>query len=157
MYWHMILAQYLKTLSAVLWNIIIFLCPTIALYCLDAGEKLSLFGYKRIYNYFSFILYNLKKFKNKKILKNKNNSTVANLTVSNCIYKNKNSVSNRVNINNTLMNKALKSFKLLHIKKLKDALATQNLISKQHFFRLQDKCAYLYPFCKQKSLQSINL
>ncbi len=123
------ISQCVKTLLFVLWNIIIFLCPTIALYHLDFRKKSSFSCFKSAYNYFSFNLYNLKEFINKKVLKQNNNSTAKILAESKFINKNKNSVSNRINSNNKLINQAIKSSYLLSPKRLKDALATQNLIS----------------------------
>ncbi len=129
------ISQCVKTLLAILWNIIMFLCPTIALYNSDFGKKASFSKFKHIYNYFSSILYTLKEFINKKILKQNNKNTAKIIAVSKSINNNKNSVSNRLSSNNLLTNKALKSYNLLYSKRLKDAPATQNLISnsKQHF------------------------
>ncbi len=151
------LTHYIKNLCFILWNMIAFLCPIISLKTVEIKQKHIFSLFVVVYRYLTANYKILKAFINIKILKNKNNNTAGTPAALN--YTNKNNISklNRVIDSCTLANKALKSFKLFYIKRLKDALATQNLISKHYFIRLWDKCAFLYPFCKQKSLQSINL
>ncbi len=124
--------QYVKTIFCILWNIIVFLCPIMAPQNLTIGKKKAFSAFARINTYFYNIFLSLKESK-KKIIVNKNKKQILNI----------------LNINNKVLNQALKLSKLLSYLKLKDAQATQNLISKQHIFRLQDKCAYLYPFAVQ--------
>ncbi len=151
------LSQYIKTLYAILWNLIAFLCPIISLSNITKKKTPSFPLLAYIYNTLTTTYKDLNEFINNILSKQKHNNTAATTAVTNPICKNNRSVSNRVKSNNILISQALKSANSLSILKLKDAPATQNLISKQHIFRLWDKCAYLYPFCKQKSLQSINL
>ncbi len=143
------LSQYTKTLLSVLWNIMTFLCSSISLN--NTTEKKTPFfpDFVLIDNYLFSIYKILKELINKKILKNKNNTTAETSVVPNNIYKNKNSVSSRINTNNIIINQAQQCVNLLYIKKLKDALATQILISKQYTFRMKDKCAYFSPFAMQ--------
>ncbi len=138
--------QYFKTIFCILWNIIALLCPVIVPQNLSNGKKLSFSAFARIDIYFYNIFLLLKELK-KKIIKNKNNK--ADATSAQPTNKNKKQSSNMLDANNQMSNQVLKLLKLLSYKKLKDALATQNLISKQHIFRLEDKCACLYPFAVQ--------
>ncbi len=151
------LSQYIKTLYAILWNLIAFLCSIISLSNITKKKTPSFSLLVYAYNILTMTYKDLNELINNILSKQKHNNTAATTAVTNPIYKNKNSVSNRVKSNNILINQALKSANLLSTLRLKDAPATQMLISKQHFVRLQDKCAFLYPFCKQKSLQLINL
>ncbi len=140
------LVQYIKTLCFILWDIIVFLCPCISLKNIKAKKYSYFLNIVSVYKYLNLIFTIIKDLINKKILKNKNNSTAGIPTAPNNINKNKNSVSSRIKSNNNILNQSLKIVNLLYTKRLKDAPATQNLISKQHIFRLQDKCACLYPF-----------
>ncbi len=137
------LAQYVKTLCFILWNTIVFLCPCISLRNIRTRKYSSFLDIASVYKYLNLIFVIIKDLMNKKILKNKNNSTAGTPAAPNNINKNKNSVSSRIKYSNNIINQALKTVNLLYIKRLKDAQATQNLISKQHIFRLQDKCAFL--------------
>ncbi len=143
------LTQYVNNLFIILWNIIVFLCSIVSQSNIKEKEYISFAGFDCVLRILNNIYKNIKELTNKITSKQNNINAVKNLTVSQFINKNKNCVSNKVNSNNTVINKALQSWKLLYIKRLKDAQATQNLVSKQHFFRLQDKCAYLYPFAVQ--------
>ncbi len=151
------LTHYVKTVIFMLWNMIVFLCPIIAQHNIEGKKKPSFSGLACVKNYFSFIIYNFKEFINNKILKNKNNSTANTLAVPNYINENKNSVSNRIKSNNNMTNQVLKSVNSLYVKRLKDALATQNLISKHYFSRLWDKCAFLYIFVSKNHCSQYNL
>ncbi len=137
------ITQYVKTLFFILWNMITFLCLIIAPQNLNSVKELCLSVLKRIDSYFYNIFLYLKELK-KKIIINKNNK--ADASSAQPINKSKKQVLNSFDINNNILNQAVKSSKRLSNNKLKDAPATQNLISKQHFFRLQDKCAFLYSF-----------
>ncbi len=140
------LAQYIKKLLFILWNIIVFLCPIMAPQSLTNKKKLSFWAFTRIDIYFYNIFLALKELK-KKIIINKNNK--ADAVSAQITNKNKKQILSILNTNNKVLNKALKLSKLLSYLKLKDARATQNLISKQHIFRLEYKCVYLYPFAVQ--------
>ncbi len=133
------LTQYAKNLCNILWNIISFLCLTIAPQNLTNGKKLffSAFAYIDIYFYNIFLF--LKELK-KKIKVYKNNQ--ADATSAQTFNKNKKQTLNMLNVNNKALNQILKSIKLLSYLRLKDAPATQNLISKHYFSRIEDKCAY---------------
>ncbi len=128
-------AQYIKTLFCMLWNMIVFLFPNISQHN-DEERKKFVFSYIQLVNkYFSARLYNFKRFIIYIDLKIKNNSTARLPAASNYINKNKHSKLNRVISNVTTINQEFKSLNSFCIKRLKDALATQNLISKlkQHF------------------------
>ncbi len=183
------LTSYIKNLFIIVWNIIALLCPIFAPHNPDSKKKLSFSAFQHIDMYFYNIYLFLKKLKKKIIINKKNKADVTSAQTAN---KNKKQALNMLGINNQVSNNLLNLLKSLSYKILKDAPATQNLISnlKQHFIPLgamvvvyqslllqldlsyikacshdlkkvmtitQDKCAYLYPFCKQKSLQSINL
>ncbi len=128
--------QNVKTIFSILWSIVIFLCPIIAPQNLTNGKKLSFSAFTRIdidfYNIFLF----LKELK-KKIVINNNNKADSILAQAN--NKNKKQTSNKLDANNQVLNKSLKLSKLLLYKELKDAPATQNLISKQHIFPIAHK------------------
>ncbi len=140
------LTQYIKTLSILLWNMIAFLCPIISLKNTEEKKNLSFYCFVRIDRYLKVIYMNLKELIYIIKSKDNNNSAAESSTVVNNIYERKNSALNRINNNNKTVNQVLNNANLLYIKRLKDALATQILISKQHFFRLGEKCAFLYPF-----------
>ncbi len=130
--------QYLKILFCLFWNMIAFLCPIIS-YKNFADVKLyTCYYFQHVNKHFLAILYNFKEIINKKILKNKNNSTAETLAVVNPINKTKSSKSNRAVFSKIKTNQALKNLNPFYINKLKDALATQILISnsKQHFIPL---------------------
>ncbi len=135
--------QYVKTIFCILWNIIVFLCPTIAPQNLTNGKKLSFSAFARINIYFYNIFLFLKELKKKIIINNNNKADTASAQTTN---KNKKQSLNLLDTSNQVSNQLLKLSKLLSYLRLKAAPATQNLISKQHFFRLQDKCAFLYSF-----------
>ncbi len=127
--------QYITTILCVLWNIIIFLCPNIASQSANNRKKLSFYASERIDTYFNPIFLLLKELK-KKIISNKNNK--ADATSVKVININKKQVLNIFDANNTILNQVLKNTNLLSYLRLKDAQATQNLISssKQHFIPL---------------------
>ncbi len=142
-YWIMNLTQYVTTLFCVLWNIIVFLCSIFAPQNSTNGKKPSFSTFAHIDIYFYNIFLLLKELK-KKIIINKNNQ--ADTTSAQIFNNNKKQTLNKFNANNKALNQSLKTTKLLSYLRLKDAQATQNLISKHHFSRLGDKCAFLYPF-----------
>ncbi len=129
------ITQYVKTLLCILWNIIILLCPFVAPQDQTNGKKLYFSAFTRIDVYFYNIFLPLKGLKNKIII-NKNNQ--ADATSVQTTNKNKKQTLSMLEVNNQVINQALKLSKLLSYKKLKDALATQILISnsKQHFIPL---------------------
>ncbi len=154
------LKQYVKILYflyLMMWNIIKFLYTIFPQKNIVLQKKASFFCFKRIDTNLNSILYNLKEFINKKILKENNTSTAKELVAVKHINKNKISVLNRIYTSTIFVNMVLKNSNSLYIKRLKDAPATQILISKQHFFRLQDKCAFLYPFVSKNHCSQYNL
>ncbi len=148
------ITQNVKTIFSILWSIVIFLCPIIAPQNLTNGKKLSFSAFTRIdidfYNIFLF----LKELK-KKIITNNNNK--ADTTSAQTSIKNKKEVLNKLDANSQVLNQLLKLSNSLSYKRLKDALATQNLISRHYFSRLQDKCAFLYPFVSKNHCSQNNL
>ncbi len=140
------LNQYVKNVCLILWNMIAFLCPVILQNNIREKEITSFSDFVRVDKYLKAIYKNLKELIYKIKSQDNNNKAAESSTVVNNIYQRKNSVLNRINNNNKTVNQALNNANLLYIKRLKDALATQILISKQHFFRLGDKCDLLYPF-----------
>ncbi len=140
------LTQYIKNLLFILWNMIVFLCPIIPQNADVESKQLIFFYFKVVSKYFTDILSSFKGFIIKINLKIKNNSTAVTPAAANCINKNKNSKLNRAGYNYAVINQLLKITNSLYINKLKDAPATQNLIFRVHFIRLEDKCALLYPF-----------
>ncbi len=145
------LKQYAKILYFMLWNIVTFLCSYVSPHNIKEKKIASFADSARIDNNLNDSFKVLKEFITKKILKNKNNSAAKTMAAVNPIYKNKNSVSNRIYLNSTAINEAQKNVNSLYIKRLKDAPATQILILKEHFIRLQDKCVFLSPFVSKKS------
>ncbi len=141
------LSQYVKTLFIILWSMIAFVCPISVQQKSKTNKTLCFYNLKLINTYFYNIFVSLKALKNK-IIPNKKNKT--NKKAVYIINKKKKQVSNIFNTNNKVLNQSLKLSKDLSYLRLKDAQATQNLISKQHFIRLQDKCAFLYPFVSKK-------
>ncbi len=134
------LTSYIENLFIILWNIIAFLCPIMAQQNQTSGKKLSLCAFAHIDMYFYNIFLFLKELK-KKIIINKNNK--ADATSAQTTNKNKKQALNMFYINNQILYQLLKP---LFYKRLKDAQATQNLISKHYFSRLWDKCAYFSSF-----------
>ncbi len=122
------LTQYIKNLLLLLWNTIAFLCPVISQNDVES-KQLILFYFQVVSKYFIDILPNFKGFIIKINLKIKNNSTAVTPAVANCINKNKNSKLNRAGYNYAVINQSLKITNSLYINKLKDAPATQILIS----------------------------
>ncbi len=151
------LAHYTKNLFIILWNIIAFLCQFISHNIVKEKKITSFSVFVRVDKIFIAIYNILKELINKIKPKANNNNTAKNKADTKPINTNKNSKSNRVNFNNIGTNQAIKTLYSLHIKKLKDALATQNLISKHYFSRLWDKCAYLYPFLGKNHCSQYNL
>ncbi len=139
------LTPHITTLILIIWNTVVFLCSIIPFNNTKEKKNLIPRVFKAIYKTL-IITYNiLKEFTNKILLKTKNNNAAQITAASKNIYKNKKSASSRSNNNNTLTKIALKSANILQQKKLKDAQATQILISKHYFSCLEDKCAFLYP------------
>ncbi len=128
---------------------IIFLCSFISQRNIQREKTASFSGFFDINKYLNHVFFILKRFINIKILKQNNNSIVLIMGVPNNIYKNKYSVLSRIKPNNIAINNAINIACLLYSKGLKDALATQILISKQYFIGPQDKCVNLYPFALQ--------
>ncbi len=128
--------QYVKIIFCILWNIIVFPCPVIAPQNLIIGKKKAFSAFARIDTYFYNIFFFLKQLKNKIIINKNNKADAASAQTGN---KNKKQILNILNTNNKVLNKALKLSKLLSYLKLKDAQATQNLISKQHIFPIAHK------------------
>ncbi len=124
------LSQYVTTLFCVLWNIIAFLCPIFTPQNPTNGKKLSFSAFAHIDIYFYNIFLLLKELK-KKIIINKNNQ--ADATSAQTANKNKKQTLNILNANNKVLKQSLKLSKSLSYLRLKDAQATQMLISKQHF------------------------
>ncbi len=151
------LAQHFKNLCFILWNIIVFLCTFILPGNIISKKYPSFIGCVPIYNYSNATYKVLNDFINKKILKNKNNSAAGLPALPKHINKKQKYALNVIKSNNTITNNALKNANLLSAKRLKDALATQILISKQHIFRLWDKCAFLYPFVSKNHCSQYNL
>ncbi len=139
------LTQYAKTLYAILWNIIVFLCPIFSQNNTTEKKTSAFSCFVRIDNHLNIIYQSIKELINKITSKQNNNSTASTMAVSNNTNKNTKSMLNRLNSNTTLINQALKSAYLLYSKRLKDAQATQILISKHYFSCPEDKCAFLYP------------
>ncbi len=142
----MTLTLFITTLLIALWNIITFLCPTTSLNNINKRKKPYFSIITNIYKYPSIIYTAIKKIINKIPRKQNNNSIITTPNTENNIYKTQNSVQNRISNSILIMNKALICANFLRLKKLKDAQATQILISKQHIFRPEDKCAYFSPF-----------
>ncbi len=140
------LTSYTKNLFIILWNIITLLCPFISQSNTKEKETYSFSGLSSILIFLDNVYKNIKELSDKIISKPNNTKTAKILAVAKSISKNQHPVLNRVNANKYTTSQAKKSTNLLNSKRLKDALATQILISKQHFFRLGDKCAFLYPF-----------
>ncbi len=138
------LTQYAKNLGFILWKMIAFLCAITSSNIFCVGKQPSFFVSKYIFNYFYIIYNKFKKLISKKILKNKTNSAAKITVAANSIYKNNNSVPNRVKNNNNIGNQALQNADYLYSEALKAALAKQILILKEQIIRLKDKCALLY-------------
>ncbi len=136
--------QCAKILYIILWSIIVFLCTTISQFNINGKKAVSFSYFAHIDNYFINIYEILKEFIEKINLKQNNNCIAETSSVANNIYKNKKPVLNRVSVNNKVVNQALKNADCLYNEALKAALAKQNLILKEQFIRLQDKCALLY-------------
>ncbi len=143
------ITQYINNLPVIFWNIIAFLCPCISKDNLTEKKNSSFPLCVSFNNYFSSVYSILKEFLNKIFSKQTDNNSVTISTELKNIYKNKNSVSNRTNHKNSSINQAIKFADLLYTKRLKVAQATQNLISRVHFVRLQDKCVQFSPFALQ--------
>ncbi len=136
------LISYTKNLFIILWNIITFLCPFISENNTQEKETSSFSSFACTFKHFNNIYKYIKELTNKITPKQTNINTAKISVVTNTIIKNKNFVSNRVNVNNRIRNKPIKNANLLYTNKLKDALATQILISKHYFSCIKDKCAY---------------
>ncbi len=144
------ITQYINSLLVIFWNIIAFLCPCISKDNFEEDKTRSLSVCVNVYNYSSSIYTILKEFSNKLLLKHNNKNSI-NITIEpKDTYRNKNAVINRINFDNTLINQAIKFAKSLYSNRLKDAQATQILILKRHFIRLEDKCAHFSLFAVQK-------
>ncbi len=141
--------SHIKTLIFILWNMMAFLCPIILQYAVFKLQPVYFSYTQLVSKYFLDILFNFKEFINKIILKNKNNNTAKHLAAAKLIHGNQKSILNKFNANIKALNNILEHIKNILQLGLKDAPATQNLISKQHIFRIQDKCAFLYPFAVQ--------
>ncbi len=153
------LEQYAKNLFIILWNIIIFLCPFISQNNTQEKETPSFLGFTCIFNVLNNIYKNIKELTNKITSKLNNTSTANTSSVAKYINKNKIYVSNRVNSNNSVTSQAIKSINLLYMKRLKDAQATQNLISnsKQHIFPIQLKLVVYQALMFQLNLSYIKV
>ncbi len=148
------LSQYVTTLFCILCNIIVFLCPISAQKNTTNWKKLSFFAFAHIDIYFYNIFLFLKELK-KKIIINKNNQ--ADTTSVQTVNKNKKQSSNMLDANNQVLNQSLKLSKLLSYLRLKDAQATQNLIShlKQHFIPLEAMVVVYQALLTQSNLSCI--
>ncbi len=151
------LAEYLNNLLFILWNMVAFLCPIISYNNIIDVKSYTCCYFHHFNKHFLPILYNFKEFIKKINIKNKNNSTAEALVVVNPINKSNSSKLNRVSFSDAKINKASKSLNLSYIKRLKDALATQNLISnlKQHIFPIPHKLMVYRAFMFQLSLSYI--
>ncbi len=136
-------AHYVKMFLITLWNMIVFFCPLISQSNAVEHKKLFFSLFVSNFDFLNIIYKNIKEFIKIKVSKQRKNNTVSKCTYNNNYYYYY--ALNRINIFNTAINCTLKGVNLLYTKGLKAVLAAQNLISKKHYIRIQDKCAFLYP------------
>ncbi len=137
----MSLTQYITTSLLLLWNMIVFLCPIISLNYIGNNKKSYFPLFKSIYNSLNIIYKTIKEVISKKTSKQTNNDAAPIMAVSNGLYKNQKAMLKIIKFNNTIINQAIKFAYLLYTKRLKDALATQILISNlnQHIIPVHAK------------------
>ncbi len=124
---------------------IVFICPSIMQNDLQKYIKLFLPFNASVNNLSNLAFVNIKVLTSIKLIKQINNDAIEKSIASKYTYKNKNYKSIILNVCYNAINYTPGSVNLLYTKGLKTVLATQNLMTKEHFVRQQDKCVFLHP------------